>query len=168
MTFSIPPSHPPAHQPATRPGKLSLVKASLETLLAPLLLSSLLPAPLLAQSLQPDLTSPEAKGAQMYCFMRRSGNGHEVSWNAAYALIKRQSASLFKTSPQHASVMISEAVVRNPDAYPECGRYLGALFGGENPATAGGADGSSGTTPISSGPVPIQSRGTTRSDRYGY
>ena len=32
----------------------------------------------------------EEKGAKIYCFMRSSGNDHEVSWNAAYALIKRQ------------------------------------------------------------------------------
>jgi len=38
-------------------------------------------------------SGPAAKGAQVYCFMRNSGNNHEVSWLAAYALIKRQSAS---------------------------------------------------------------------------
>ena len=48
-----------------------------------------------------------AKGAQIYCFMRSSGNNHEVSWKAAYAVIKRQSASVFKTSPEHAAVMIT-------------------------------------------------------------
>jgi hypothetical protein len=51
-----------------------------------------------------------------------------VSWDAAYALIKRQSASLFKTSPEHAAVMITEAVVQNPGTYPDCGRFLGDLF----------------------------------------
>jgi hypothetical protein len=60
--------------------------------------------------------------------MRASGNSHEVSWIAAYALIKRQSASLFKTSPEHASVMITEAVVQNPTSFPECGKYLGSLY----------------------------------------
>jgi hypothetical protein len=69
-----------------------------------------------------------AKGAQMYCFMRASGNSHQVSWDAAYALIKRQSDSVFKTSPEHASVMIAEAVVQNPGKFPDCGRYLGDLF----------------------------------------
>jgi len=68
------------------------------------------------------------KGAQVYCFMRNSGNNHEVSWLAAYALIKRQSASLFKTSPEHAAVMITEAVVQNPGTYPDCGKYLGDLY----------------------------------------
>ena len=71
---------------------------------------------------------PAGKGAQVYCFMRNSGNNHEVSWQAAYALIKRQSASLFKTSPEHASVMITEAVVQNPSSFPDCGKYLGDLY----------------------------------------
>ncbi len=71
---------------------------------------------------------PGAKGAQVYCFMRNNGNDHQVSWTAAYALIKRQSASMFKTSPEHAAVMITEAVVNNPGTYPDCGRYLGELY----------------------------------------
>ena len=61
------------------------------------------------------------KGAQTYCFLRQAGNDHEVSWNAAYALIKRQSNGLFKTSPRHAAVMIIESVVQEPDTYPDCG-----------------------------------------------
>ena len=73
-------------------------------------------------------SGPGAKGAQVYCFMRNNGNNHQVSWDAAYALIKRQSASLFKTSPQHAAVMITEAVVQNPGSYPDCGRFLGDLY----------------------------------------
>lgn len=72
--------------------------------------------------------SPGTKGAQVYCFMRNNGNNHQVSWDAAYALIKRQSASLFRTSPEHAAVMITEAVVQNPGTYPDCGRFLGDLF----------------------------------------
>ena len=73
-------------------------------------------------------TDAAGKGAQVYCFMRNSGNNHEVSWLAAYALIKRQSASLFKTSPEHAAVMITEAVVQNPGPFPDCGKYLGDLY----------------------------------------
>jgi hypothetical protein len=69
-----------------------------------------------------------AKGARIYCYMRNAGNTHKVSWEAAYALIKRQNASLFKTSPEHAAVMITEAVVNNPSAYPDCGKFLGDLF----------------------------------------
>jgi hypothetical protein len=72
--------------------------------------------------------TPGGKGAQMYCFMRSAGNSHDVSWSAAYALIKRQSASMFKTSPEHAAVMITEAVVQNPGNFPDCGKYLGSLF----------------------------------------
>jgi hypothetical protein len=68
------------------------------------------------------------KGAQIYCFMRNNGNNHQVSWDAAYAVIKRQNDKLFKTSPEHAAVMITEAVVQNPSVYPDCGRYLGDLF----------------------------------------
>ena len=78
----------------------------------------------------------QSKGAKIYCFMRSSGNDHNVSWNAAYALIKRQGRSMFKTSPEHASVMITEAVVNDPGSYPDCGRYLGDLFGGSRASTA--------------------------------
>ena len=75
--------------------------------------------------------TPEAmKGAKVYCFMRNSNNDHQVSWEAAYALIKRQKSGMFKTSPEHAAVMITEAVVEDPGSYPDCGRYLGDLFGG--------------------------------------
>jgi hypothetical protein len=81
----------------------------------------------LAQSNATDTTAG-AKGAKTYCFMRAAGNTHKVSWDAAYALIKRQGASMFKTSPEHAAVMITEAVVNNPTAYPDCGKYLGDLY----------------------------------------
>ena len=74
----------------------------------------------------------EEKGAKIYCFMRSSGNDHNVSWNAAYAVIKRQGGKLLKTSPEHASVMITEAVVQDPGNFPDCGRYLGDLFGGSS------------------------------------
>ena len=79
----------------------------------------------------------EDKGAKIYCYMRSSGNDHNVSWNAAYAVIKRQSRSMFKTSPEHASVMITEAVINDPGNFPDCGQFLGDLFGGNTqPATA--------------------------------
>ena len=78
----------------------------------------------------------EEKGAKIYCFMRSSGNDHEVSWKAAYAVIKRQRSGVFKTSPEHASVMITEAVVQDPGNFPDCGQFLGDLFGGNTqPAT---------------------------------
>ena len=86
-------------------------------------------ASLPSQAQTPESTpSAGGKGAQIYCFMRNNGNSHQVSWDAAYAVIKRQSDKLFKTSPEHAAVMITEAVVQNPSVYPDCGRYLGDLF----------------------------------------
>ncbi|CAK6687048.1 DUF6554 family protein [Synechococcus sp. CCY9201] len=99
-----------------------------------------------------------SKGAQVYCFMRGAGNNHQVSWDAAYALIKRQSASLFKTSPEHGAVMITEAVVQNPGTYPDCGRFLGDLYAKPQ------ADAGSATSPDS----PRPSSGMTREQRYSY
>jgi hypothetical protein len=111
--------------------------------------------------------SPGAKGAQIYCYMRASGNSHAVSWAAAYALIKRQSASLFKTSPTHAAVMITEAVVQNPNTFPNCGRYLGDLYSTRVPATSDGA--APAEDPATSAPISGQAGrdGMTRSERYG-
>lgn len=80
---------------------------------------------------------PGGKGAQIYCFMRNSGNSHQVSWDAAYAVIKRQNDKLFKTSPEHGAVMITEAVVQNPSVFPDCGRYLGDLFTKPEPKPEG-------------------------------
>ena len=89
------------------------------------------------------------KGAQVYCYMRSNGNDHSVSFEASYALIKRQSRGLFKTSPQHAAVMITETVVEEPSSYPDCGRYLGDLFGGttsnSSSSTTTGAENASGS-----------------------
>ena len=91
--------------------------------------------------------STEEKGAKIYCFMRSSGNDHTVSWNAAYAVIKRQGSGVFKTSPEHASVMITEAVVKDPGNFPDCGQFLGDLFGGKTqPATAATLGNSSSVT----------------------
>ncbi|WP_399220116.1 DUF6554 family protein [Synechococcus sp. L2F] len=132
--------------------------AGLFTLAGSLLTAGAIPQPALSQATTALPADQGSKGAQVYCFMRKAGNNHEVSWTAAYALIRRQSASLFKTSPQHGAVMITEAVVNNPDAFPDCGQYLGALFGSENPAPAAPAV-------TSSGPVPIQG-GMTREERY--
>ena len=57
------------------------------------------------------------KGAEIYCFMRSSGNDVNASWKAAYAFIKRQKSSLFKTSPEQASAMITEAVAESPGKF---------------------------------------------------
>ena len=118
----------------------------------------------------------QAKGAKIYCFMRSSGNDHNVSWNAAYALIKRQGRSMFKTSPEHASVMITEAVVNDPGSYPDCGRYLGDLFGGSkastaSPQTSSPIVSSSTTTTDTSGGVSTYSEAdlsTGSRERYSY
>lgn len=114
--------------------------------------------------------SPGTKGAQVYCYMRSNGNSHEVSWAAAYSLIKRQSASMFKTSPTHAAVMITEAVVQNPNTFPNCGRYLGDLYSARVSTVT-----DTPATPPSDGPtaLPVQPSsqagqgGMTRSERYG-
>lgn len=98
-------------------------------------------------------SGPGAKGAQVYCFMRASGNDHQVSWDAAYAVIKRQSDRLFKTSPEHAAVMITETVVQNPDAYPDCSRFIGDLFRKPEPQPDTSA--------------PAGKTGVTRNDRLG-
>ena len=91
--------------------------------------------------------STQEKGAKIYCFMRSSGNDHTVSWNAAYAVIKRQGSGMFKTSPEHASVMITEAVVKDPGNFPDCGQFLGDLFGGNTqPASAATLGNSSSIT----------------------
>ena len=103
----------------------------------------------------------EVKGAKIYCFMRSSGNDHKVSWNAAYAVIKRQKPSLLKTSPQHASVMITEAVVHDPGKFPDCGQFLGDLFGG----TSSDASTTSFDPTVSTSSNFSESGGD---DRYGY
>ena len=114
-------------------------------------------------------SSAGAKGAQTYCFMRNNGNNHEVSWTAAYALIKRQSASLFKTSPEHAAVMITEARVQNPNTFPNCGRYLGDLYSRRVRMVANPPSGGEPTAIPTDQPggSPGGSGGMTRSERYG-
>ena len=112
------------------------------------------------------ISGPAAKGAQVYCFMRNSGNNHEVSWIAAYALIKRQSASLFKTSPEHAAVMITEAVVQNPGTFPDCGKYLGDLYASaaQEQKQRSEASSNANNSPNSS----PEGAATTRTERYAY
>jgi hypothetical protein len=106
---------------------------------------ALVPASVLAQE-------AGLKGAQIYCFMRNNGNDHVVSWDAAYAVIKRQEDGLFKTSPEHAAVMITESVVQNPSEFPDCGRHLGDLF--RQPEVQ-----ATEQTPV---------EGSSRNERYGY
>jgi len=106
--------------------------------------------------------TPGNKGAQIYCFMRSGGNSHQVSWDAAYAVIKRQSGSWFKPSPEHASVMITEAVVQNPTAYPDCSKYMGALFEKPVEPTTAPKSEKTGASQQSA------SSGTSRTERYAY
>jgi hypothetical protein len=73
---------------------------------------------------------------------------------------------MFKTSPEHAAVMITEAVVQNPGTFPDCGRFLGDLY-------APRPSGSTATSPEPS-PTAISvvgggkagGSGMTRSERY--
>ena len=111
--------------------------------------------------------TPEAvKGAKIYCFMRNSDNDHQVSWEAAYALIKRQKSGMFKTSPEHAAVMITEAVVEDPGSYPDCGQYLGDLFGGGK-GSAKSLDSVLNSTD-SSDSSSFNSSNSSDDDRYSY
>ena len=103
------------------------------------------------------------KGAKIYCYMRSSGNDHSVSWNAAYAVIKRQGKGPFKTSPQHASVMITESVVNDPTSFPDCGQFLGDLFGGSTQSSTSSSRTS--LAPTSGNP---SSSETYEENRYSY
>jgi hypothetical protein len=141
LTASFNRPHPSG---AARPWCRQVVKA----LALALVSGPLVPAGVEAQTRQ---TTIGTKGAQIYCFMRNNGNTHPVSWDAAYAVIKRQGDGPFKTSPQHAAVLITETVVDNPTEFPDCGRYLGDLF----------------KQPEGSGEAPRSTGGLTRNERYG-
>ena len=133
--------------------------ASLRTRLAvllPLAGMLLVAAPVEAAS------ADSKKGAQVYCYMRSNGNDHSVSFEASYALIKRQSSGVFKTSPEHAAVMITETVVEEPGSYPDCGRYLGDLFGRRTSKK------SSSSTSTSSSSNSEASTDWDADDRYSY
>lgn len=137
-----------------------MLRSTLDRVLPTLALATAIVSALPVARAAENPSGPAGKGAQVYCFMRNSGNNHEVSWLAAYALIKRQSASLFKTSPEHAAVMITEAVVQNPGSFPDCGKYLGDLYASaaqEQQQQREAATGSSSSE-----------GGTTRSQRYAY
>ena len=99
------------------------------------------------------------KGAEVYCFMRESGNPHNVSWDAAYARIKRQGSGLFKTSPKHAAVLITESVVTDRKTFGNCGKYLGALYSGAQIV------GEEIDTDVNEG---SDTRADSSSDRYSY
>ena len=137
--------------------------ASLRTRLAVLLPMAgmlLVAAPVEAAS------TDSKKGAQVYCYMRSNGNSHSVSFEASYALIKRQSAGVFKTSPEHAAVMITETVVEEPGSYPDCGRYLGDLFGGKTSKKSSSSK--SASTSMNSTSNAEASTDWDADDRYSY
>jgi len=106
------------------------------------------------------------KGAQIYCYMRTNGNDHAVSFKASYALIKRQSSGVFKTSPEHAAVMITETVVAEPETYPDCGRYLGDLFGGK--ASKGSSSATKASVTTDSSTNAEAATDWDADDRYSY
>ena len=106
------------------------------------------------------------KGAQIYCYMRSNGNDHSVSFKASYAVIKRQSSGVFKTSPEHAAVMITETVVAEPGSYPDCGQYLGDLFGGKASKKSSSTTSASSITNNSSNSE--SSADWDAEDRYSY
>ena len=137
--------------------------ASLRTRLAvllPLAGMLLVAAPVEAAS------ADSKKGAQVYCYMRSNGNSHAVSFEASYALIKRQSSGVFKTSPEHAAVMITETVVEEPGSYPDCGQYLGDLFGSKTSKKSSST--SNESTITSSGFTSETSTDWDADDRYSY
>jgi hypothetical protein len=140
---------------------MSMLRSTLDRVLPALAVATAIVSALPVARAAENPSGPAGKGAQVYCFMRNSGNNHEVSWLAAYALIKRQSASLFKTSPEHAAVMITEAVVQNPGSFPDCGKYLGDLYASAAQEQQQQREAATGSSSSSEG-------GTTRSERYAY
>ena len=103
------------------------------------------------------------KGASVYCYLRNSGNSHSVSWDGAYQIVKRQKSSLFKTSPKHAAVMITETVVQNPEKY-NCGQYLGDLFAAPGETTLV-SDPENEDLTIETDEIPSEIK---KGDRYSY
>jgi hypothetical protein len=73
---------------------------------------------------------------------------------------------MFKTSPEHAAVMITEAVVEDPGSYPDCGQYLGDLFGGSKGSTKS-LDSALNATD-SSNSNSFNSSNSSDDDRYSY
>ena len=67
-------------------------------------------------------------GAEIFCTMRKAGNDHESSWEAAYSYIKRQKGGFFKTSPKQAATQLVETVVREKDKFSDCLEYLDKLY----------------------------------------
>ena len=66
-------------------------------------------------------------GAEIFCTMRKGGNAHESSWEAAYSYIKKQKGGFFKVSPKQAAAQIVETVVREREKFDFCVEYLEQL-----------------------------------------
>ena len=115
-------------------------------------------------SIAPKANAAITAGADIYCFMRKSGNDHPASWAAAYQFIKQQKPGLFKTSPKQAATMIVELVVQDPDRYSTCSRYLGDLFTGETTKINQETD----VTPLNSDDNKMKTPKGNYIDRYNY
>ena len=66
-------------------------------------------------------------GAEIFCTMRKGGNDHESSWDAAYTYIKKQKGGFFKVSPKQAAAQITESVIRDRENFSYCIEYLDKL-----------------------------------------
>ena len=63
--------------------------------------------------------------------------------------------------------MITEAVVKDPGTFPDCGRYLGDLFGGATTATAASL-GSTSTATQTDTAVSSDGYAAGGNERYSY
>ena len=77
--------------------------------------------------LQTDKVKAGSFGAEIFCTMRKGGNDHESSWDAAYTYIKKQKGGFFKVSPKQAAAQITESVIRDSEAFNYCVEYLDKL-----------------------------------------
>ena len=107
-------------------------------------------------------------GADIYCFLRKGGNTHEPSWQAAYQFIKSKEQGLFKTSPKKAAALIVEEVVQDPIKYEECINYLGDLYTGDSTSTELSDDNELQDDITSSSESREKSPKGTNIDRYDY
>ena len=77
--------------------------------------------------LQTDKVKAGSFGAEIFCTMRKGGNDHESSWDAAYTYIKKQKGGIFKVSPKQAAAQITESVIRDRETFSYCVEYLDKL-----------------------------------------
>ena len=74
------------------------------------------------------LAKAGSQGVDIYCVMRKGGNDHNPSWQAAYQAIKNERGGLFKISPKQAATIIVQQVVGSSEKYEHCIQYLGDLY----------------------------------------